>query len=78
MSVIRKPLREFLKQLERAGLTVIAIESTNKHIHLRFKEFTQALVISRTPSDVFAYKNALGDAKRLARQHQPKENHHVT
>lgn len=70
---IRKALREFLKELKRHGLTVIEVTPTSNHIHLRFADFPQKFVIASSPSDKAAYRNALYDAKRLARNHQQQQ-----
>lgn len=74
---VRKALRELLRDFKRNGLTVISMRQTSNHIHIHFEEFPQTFVVASTPSDRHSYRNALSDAKRLARNHQ-QENPNVT
>jgi hypothetical protein len=70
---MRKELRQLFQQFKSNGLTVLNWKQTKSHIRLEFADFPQPFFIAATPSDGRAYRNALADAKRFAKQHKESQ-----
>jgi hypothetical protein len=66
---IARSLRKQIKEYEREGFHVIAIENrAGSHKMLRFAEFSEPQVVTSSKSDWRALKNNIARFRRLAEQ----------
>lgn len=72
---ITQRMRKQIKEYEREGFHVIGIEErAGSHKLLRFAEFPEPQIVTDCKSDWRAFKNNIARYRRLAKEHQEKQN----
>lgn len=72
---VTQRLRKQIKEYEREGFHVVAIENrSGSHKLLTFAEFPEPQIVTSCQSDWRAFKNNISRFRRLAEQHKEKNN----
>jgi hypothetical protein len=72
---INQRMRKQVKEYEREGFHVVSIEDrAGSHKMLTFAEFPEPQIVSDCKSDWRALKNNIARFRRLAKEHEEKQN----
>lgn len=72
---VTQRMRKQIKEYEREGFHVVSIEDrAGSHKMLKFAEFPEPQIVTDCRTDWRALKNNIARFRRLAREHEEKQN----
>lgn len=75
---VTQRMRKQIKEYEREGFHVVSIEDrAGSHKMLKFAEFPEPQIVTDCRTDWRALKNNIARFRRLAREHEEKQNERV-